>query len=65
VDLRCPNKKHGVVLVPSSNEDAVVEIQCRSRWCGAMPGVIVLHRFSVSTGDLVETRKYRSPPIGG
>lgn len=65
MDLRCPNKKHGVVLVPSSNEDAVVEIQCRSRWCGAVSGVIVLHRFSTASGVLLETKQYRSPPIGG
>lgn len=57
MDLRCPHKKHGVVLVPSTG---VVEIQCRSRWCGAGPGVVVLHQWNLATGDLVSTKQYRS-----
>jgi hypothetical protein len=57
MDLRCPHKLHGVVIGDASG---VVEIQCRSRWCGSQSGVVVLHRFDLSTGDLMETRQYRS-----
>lgn len=56
MDLRCPAKKHGVVV-----RDGVVEIKCDSRFCGAEQGVTVLHRFDVTTGELVETVQFKDP----
>lgn len=58
MDLRCPSKKHGVVIEPGP---AVVEVTCNSRFCGSVPGTTVLHRFDTSTGDLVETQKFKNP----
>lgn len=55
MDLRCPAKKHGELV------DAVVEVKCSSRFCGAGPGVVVIHRFDVTTGELVETHQFKDP----
>ena len=59
MELRCQHKMHGVVIQPG---DAVVEIKCYSKFCGHRPGVIVLHRFDCTTGELVETKKYKDTP---
>lgn len=56
MDLRCPAKKHGIVV-----REGVVEIKCDSRFCGAEQGVTVLHRFDVATGELVETVQFKDP----
>lgn len=63
MDLRCPNRKHGVILRPST-DDGLVEIACPSRWCGKRVGVVVLHTFNTRTGELVNTRRYRQPEGG-
>jgi hypothetical protein len=55
MDLRCPSKKHGEIA------DSLVEIKCSSRFCGAGPGVVVIHRFDGNTGELVETRQFKDP----
>jgi hypothetical protein len=60
MDLRCPHRKFGEVIVAASNE-AVVEVACPSRWCGKREGVMVLHRFSARTGELLTTRQFRTP----
>lgn len=60
MDLRCPAKKHGVVVRPE-----VVEIKCDSRFCGAEQGVTILHRFDITTGDLVETVQFKDPARKG
>lgn len=56
MDLRCPgNKKHGMIV------GGLIEVKCDSRFCGARSGVTVLHRFNSSTGELVETQKFKDP----
>jgi hypothetical protein len=56
VDLRCEQGHlHGIVL-----PDGRLEVSCRSRFCGAGRGVVVLHRFDLSTGE-VTTKRYRDP----
>jgi hypothetical protein len=55
MDLRCPSKKHGEI------SDSLVEIKCSSRFCGAGPGVVVIHRFDGTTGELVETLQFKDP----
>lgn len=56
MDLRCGNSiLFGVVDGP------VLEVKCRSSRCGAGPGVVVLHRFSLPTGDLIDTQTYKNP----
>ena len=60
MDLRCPYRKHGV-MVKTTRDDGLVEIACPSRWCGKREGVTVLHVFSTRTGELVTTRQFRQP----
>lgn len=54
-DLRCNNKKHGEMI-----DERTFEVKCSSRFCGAAPGVVVLHRFDVQTGEHT-TRVYKDP----
>lgn len=56
VDLSCDFKKHGVLVRPG-----VLEVKCSSRFCGARPGAVVLHRFDTTTGQLLETVRYKTP----
>jgi len=53
MDMRCGSKKHGVIVCPG-----LLEIKCDSRFCGAGSGVVVLHRFDATTGELVDTRRF-------
>lgn len=62
-ELRCPNKKHAALISPGTS--GVVEVKCDSRFCGAQRGVVVLHRFSTETGQLLETVKFKSPEKKG
>lgn len=55
MDLRCEAKKHGELV------DGVVEIKCGSRFCGAGPGVVVIHRFNATTGELQDTLQFKDP----
>lgn len=64
IDLRCPHRKFGVLVEPSTS-DGLVEVTCPSRWCGRREGVVVLHTFNTRTGELVRTRQYKQPTVGG
>lgn len=55
-ELRCPYKLHGITVGAG-----VLEVQCDSRFCGAGNGAVVLHRFDVKDGRLIDTRKYKRP----
>lgn len=57
MELRCKHKLHGILI-----QDGILEIKCSSALCGKKPGVVVLHRFDVKTGQLVETRKFKDTP---
>ena len=57
MDLRCDGGKKFAELI----EPGVIEVRCTDRYCGARKGVIVLHRFNVNTGDLIETKRYKNP----
>jgi len=61
MDLRCENKKHAVVIEPGP---AVIEVSCRSGFCGAGKGVTVLHRFDTSSGELLSTKRFKTPERG-
>lgn len=56
-DLRCDNG----ILFGNIIEEGVVEVKCKSNRCGHRPGVVILHRFSTSTGELLNTLKYQEP----
>lgn len=57
MDMRCNSKMHGRLT-----DDGLFEVSCGSAFCGKKPGVVVLHRFNVKTGELVETKKYKDTP---
>jgi hypothetical protein len=40
----------------------LIEVKCRSVRCGVRPGVVVMHRFTMS-GTLHSTRSYRDPGV--
>lgn len=54
VELRCGKRLHGLLT-----DDGVLEISCRSSLCGHRDGVVVIHRFDVSNGELIETKFYK------
>lgn len=55
-EVRCDN---GILF--GTIEDRVLEVKCRSNRCGHERGVVVIHRFDLETGKLLETRKFKSP----
>lgn len=56
-ELRCDSKKHAVLIEEGAG---ILEVKCDSRFCGAQTGVIVLHRFDLSDGSLVDTKRYNT-----
>jgi hypothetical protein len=58
MDLRCESKLHGKV-----DDEHFIEFKCSSRFCGARPGVVVIHRFDLVTGER-STRKFKDPRKG-
>lgn len=57
MQLRCEAKFHGELI----DEGRLLEVKCSSRFCGHKPGTVVLHRFDVVTGELVETVQFKDP----
>lgn len=56
MELRCDHKMHGELL-----GQGILEIKCGSSFCGAAPGIVVLHRFDIHSGKMVETRRFKNP----
>jgi len=56
MEIRCEAKKFGELT-----EDGWLEVKCPSKFCGAAPGVVVIHRFNPETGKLLETKRFREP----
>lgn len=52
-ELRCAHKLHAIM-----KDEKIVEIACHSSLCGFAKGIIVLHRFSMETGELRETLRF-------
>ena len=57
MDVRCRSKLHGRLI-----GDGLFEVACGSAFCGKKPGVVVLHRFNIATGELVETLRFKDTP---
>lgn len=55
-DLRCQNW-----IMFGSVKDGILEVKCKSRYCGAQDGAVVLHRFDTSSGELIGTSIYKNP----
>jgi hypothetical protein len=56
VEVRCESKLWGILI-----DDGVLEVKCNSAFCGAGKGVVVLHRFSLDDGTLIETKRFKEP----
>lgn len=56
MDLRCENVKHAELTEPG-----IIEVKCRSRFCGAGNGVVVIHQFDTITGELLITKRFKEP----
>jgi len=54
MDLRCEHKKHAELA------DGVFSIKCRQAFCGAGPGVVVIHRWTLS-GERLSDQRFRDP----
>lgn len=58
MELRCEHGKlHGIV------EGGIIEVKCRCQEANEKH-MVILHRFNVRTGKLIETKKYKEP-LGG
>lgn len=55
-ELRCPAKLHGFMI-----DENRLEVKCNSRFCGAGRGVVVLHTWDTTTGQVVDTKKFMDP----
>lgn len=55
IELRCGAKLHGEI------HEEWIEVKCRSRWCGAINGVVVIHRFDRQSGKLLNTLRFKDP----
>lgn len=54
-ELRCRQRKlFGIV------DAGVLEVRCQSKFCG-QPGVVVIHRFDLLTGEMLDDKLYRDP----
>jgi hypothetical protein len=42
-------------------QDGKLEVKCGRRRCGAGRGVVVLHTFDLTTGDMVGTKQFADP----
>lgn len=59
-EIRCVGKRHGLLLhQPGGGGAWTLEVKCDSRVCGAGRGVVVLHRWDLTTGELVSTSRFR------
>lgn len=56
MELRCD---HGILAGVIDLESHTIEVSCKSRWCGKRPGVTVIHRYNLDTGELISTRQFR------
>lgn len=58
MQLRCDHRIHGIV-----REENRLEVKCTRRACGVVSGVVVLHYFDLTTGELVDTKKFSDPVV--
>lgn len=58
-ELRCGGTMHGKL------DNNKLEVKCGRRGCGAKRGVVVLHTFDLTTGNMVDTKQYADPARTG
>lgn len=55
MELRCEHKKHGEVV------EGVLEVRCRSVFCGHASEVVIIHRWDVLTGERLDDKRFAVP----
>lgn len=61
IQLRCRSKLQGIIKEYPDGKK-LLEVRCKDKWCAERgAGVVVLHYFNVSTGELDHTKRYRDP----
>lgn len=61
VELRCDKRLHAILT-----DDGVLEVSCRSAFCGHVDGAIVIHRFDMRSdppGKFLDTKQYKDPAM--
>jgi hypothetical protein len=43
------------------NHEGNIELRCKSRYCGAGPGAVVIHVYHSTTGEFMYTKAYKDP----
>jgi hypothetical protein len=56
IEFRCDNR-----ILFGRMIDGLLDVKCRSSRCGAEPGIVVIHRFDIHTGMVIETRRFKDP----
>jgi hypothetical protein len=57
IELRCGGTMHSKLDIQAMT----LEVKCGRRGCGAGRGVVVLHTFDLTTGELVGTARFADP----
>jgi hypothetical protein len=55
MEFRCAERLHFKLI------GDIAEVKCKSKRCGAGRGNVILHRFNIRTGNLVETLEFKDP----
>lgn len=57
MDIRCPSRIVGIIT-----DEGLLEVKCSSGHC-KKGNAIVFHYFDLSSGKMVDTKRYRDVPI--
>lgn len=56
LDLRCGTTLHGRLT-----DNRWLEVKCNRRACGYSKGKVILHTIDITTGKVVNTRRFAEP----
>lgn len=57
--LRCEGDLYGIL----NDDHTAIEVKCHQRRCGYRKGIVVLHTISLTTGKVIETKRFREPQL--
>jgi hypothetical protein len=57
IELRCGGTMHAKLNIV----DGKLEVKCGRRSCGAKRGIVVLHTFDLTSGNMVGTKRFADP----
>lgn len=56
--LRCDGTLHGII---SDDATGTLERSCHHIRCGYRKGLVILHTFDLTTGQIIQTKRFREP----